>query len=88
MQSGFNLVIWTGPDETAVVGAITGFADALNTLFGSGAIAQGFLRFNSALPPSLNTAKTLQHGDGVWINVSRDVIWQHAAPVSGAGTSE
>lgn len=80
LQSGFNLVTWTGPDATSVVDAIAGFADALNTLFVWAAVAQRFLSFNSVLPPSLNTAKTLQHGDGVWINVSRDVTWQQPAP--------
>ena len=48
MQSSFNLVTWTGPDGTAVIDAITGFADVLNTLFVWGVVRR--VSFASTVP--------------------------------------
>lgn len=41
--------------------------------------AQTFLSYGADRPAFLNTATTVNYGDGVWINVSRAVTWQQPA---------
>ena len=81
VHEGFNLVMWTGPDGTAVADAVASLGDALVVLFTWNAGAQRFLSYNPALPAALSTAKTLTHGDGIWLQVSRDTVWSQ--PASG-----
>lgn len=44
LQSGFNLVMWTGPDGALVTEAVAGLGDALEALFTWDAAAQQFQR--------------------------------------------
>ena len=75
LEADFNLVFWSGPSGTSVVEAIAGIGDAVDVLFLWAAASQQFLSFNSALPIVLNTATTLNNGDGVWIRVDRSLTW-------------
>ena len=76
---GFNLVMWTGPDGTSVAEAIDGLGDNLVALFTWDGARQEFLRFAPGGPPSLNTATTLNFGDGVWIRTKRSTVWEQPA---------
>ncbi|HJN92158.1 MAG TPA: hypothetical protein QGF05_05470 [Dehalococcoidia bacterium] len=80
LQAGFNLVMWTGPDGTPVADAIGGLGDALRALFTYDGTNQVFRSFRPALPAALNSATTLNFGDGVWIQVARDAAWDQPAP--------
>ncbi len=77
---GYNLVLWSGPDGTAVASAIAPLGEAFQSLYRWDAERQ---RYQSARPGGLslfNDATTLAHGEGVWIRVSRAVIWAQPAP--------
>ena len=57
--------------------AVAGLGGALINLFTWDAGAQQFRSYDPALPiPSLNSAKTLGFGDGVWVIVNGDVVWE------------
>ena len=76
LRAGANLVVWFGGDGIAVADAVAGLGDALTNLFTWDAGPQQFRSYDPALPiPSLNSAKALGFGDGVWVIVSRDVVW-------------
>ncbi|MEE9278260.1 MAG: hypothetical protein V3V06_07605 [Dehalococcoidia bacterium] len=77
---GFNLVMWTGADGTPVAEAVAGIGGALVTLFTWDAAQQAFLSFSPTAPAFLNTATTLNFGDGVWVQVSGSATWNHGSP--------
>ena len=79
LLSGFNLVMWTGPD-TAVADAVAGLSDALVALYTYDTLAQRFRSFQTALPLALNSATVLKNGDGVWLQVSRAMNWNQPTP--------
>ena len=79
LREGFNLVIWTGPDDMNIADAVAGLGGALRSISLWDAIAQQFLSFNAQLPVSLNSAQTLPHGAGMWIDVSENVTWSQPA---------
>ncbi len=74
LAQGFNLVMWTGPDGTAVTDAIAGL-NGLQGLFIWDAAGQTFLTFNPVLPPALNSATTLDYGFGVWVLMASAGTW-------------
>ena len=84
LLQGFNLVLWTGPSGTAVEDAVVSLGDALDILFTWDATSQEFLRFSPTLPAFLNTATTLNFGDGVWLNVTGRATWEQPASLSVA----
>ncbi len=79
LQSGFNLVMWSGP-ATTVANAVDDLGDNLEALFVWDPVAQRFLTFNPVLPPALNTATTIYPGDGIWVLVSNATTWRQPAP--------
>lgn len=78
LVNGFNLVMWTGPDDTPITEAITGLG-ALNALFIWDAAAQTFQVYNPSLPPALNTATEIDHGAGVWVLMNAAGVWDQPA---------
>ncbi|MEE9278086.1 MAG: integrin alpha, partial [Dehalococcoidia bacterium] len=80
LLSGFNLVMWTGPDGMPVADAVAGLGDALNAVFRWDTEADEFLIYGPGRPDFLNTAKTLNSGEGLWIDVSRAIRWEQPAP--------
>jgi CSLREA domain-containing protein len=80
LLAGFNLVVWMGPDGTPVAEATASLGDGLVSLFTYDSLSQRFLSFLPGLPDALNSATTLRHGDGVWIDVSEATIWDQPAP--------
>ncbi|MEE9278129.1 MAG: class F sortase [Dehalococcoidia bacterium] len=79
-HSGFNLVAWTGPNGTPVGVAVANLGDALISLFTWDAEAQAFRSYAPGRPSFLNTAKVLNHGEALWIQVSRATAWRQPAP--------
>ena len=71
LRSGFNLVLWTGGNGTPVEEAVGELGAALTGLFTWDPAAQTFLSYDPGRPDFLNTARTLDYGDGVWIEVNR-----------------
>jgi hypothetical protein len=80
LRRGFNLVTWSGPSGASVEQAVAGLGSALDILFTWDPASQTFRSFNPTAPPFLNTAGTLRHGEGVWIQVNRAVTWSQPAP--------
>ena len=76
LAPGFNLATWTGPDATAVSDAVAELGDGLTAVFTWDAGSQNFQRFSPSLPSPLNTAKTVNFGDGLWIKVNRPLTWE------------
>ena len=75
----FNLVMWTGPDGTLVADAVAEIAGGLDALFTWDPTSQIFLSYRPAGPVFLNTAKFLDHGDGVWLKMTAAAIWTQPA---------
>ena len=75
----FNLVMWTGPDGTPVADAVAEIAGGLDALFTRDSTSQIFLSYRPAGPVFLNTAKFLDHGDGVWLKMTAAAIWTQPA---------
>ena len=72
---GFNLVVWSGEDGIATEDAIASLGSAFNALFVWDQATQRFLSFSATAPGFLNDADALSLGEGVWVNVSRNVTW-------------
>ncbi|PZC41840.1 MAG: hypothetical protein DK306_002461, partial [Chloroflexi bacterium] len=79
LRSGFNLVLWTGPNDTPVAEAFGGLGSALVSAFTWNSQNQAFRSYGPDRPDFLNTARVLNYGDGVWIDVNRDVVWHQPA---------
>ena len=79
LVSGFNLVLWTGPNDTPVEDAYRDLGSALISAFTWKAGSQEFLGYGPNRPAFLNTASVLNYGDGVWIDVDRNVTWRQPA---------
>ena len=85
LRRGFNLTLWTGPSDTPMDEATVSLGTALNAAFIWDAETQAFLSFTPGRPDFLNSAQTIDYGDGVWIDVARDATWsQPALPRVGA----
>ena len=75
LRTGFNLLSWTGPDGTAIATALAGLGGVLIAAFTYDPLAQRFLAFRPGGAGLLNTATTLNHGDGVWVLAGGPVSW-------------
>ena len=80
LQPGYNLVAWTGPDDTPITWAISGIRRTVVSLLTWDAASQRFRTYDPRLPAALNTATTLNYGDGLWINVGDATIWPQPTP--------
>jgi Raf kinase inhibitor-like YbhB/YbcL family protein len=76
---GFNLVMWTGPDDIPVADAVVAIASSLDGLFMWDAGAQQFLTYRPTALAFLNTATTLRYGDGVWLRMTQSATWSQPA---------
>ena len=76
LAPGFNLLSWTGPDGVAIATALAGLEGALIVAFTYDPLADRFLIFQPQGPAFINTATTLNHGDGVWVQVNLPVVWE------------
>ena len=72
---GFNLVVWSGANNTPIAEALASLGSAVEGVFTWDAQAQAFRTFNPSLPAALNTVDRLRLGEGVWILVDRGLVW-------------
>lgn len=79
LLAGFNLVMWTGPDGTAVTDAIAGFESSVDAVFAWDAAGQRFLSFRPSALPFLNDLELLNAGDVVWLSMSAAATWDQPA---------
>ena len=77
---GLQLAMWLGADGTSVEVAIEEIANAVIRILTWDTATQSFLGFNAALPPALNSLRTLNHGDAFWIEVDQAIAWEQPAP--------
>ena len=75
LARGFNLVVWTGREGRSVADAAASLGGSLNAVFTWDSITQSFRSFSPTAPTFLNDAGILRLGEGVWVDVSRDVTW-------------
>ena len=80
VPAGMSLHLWTGPDDTPIEQAVASIADVLETVFLWDVATQQFQSYRSDLPPALNTAETVDYGDGVWLFTSGAGTWAQPAP--------
>ena len=80
LVAGFNLVAWTGPDGRPVADAVAALGDALPNLFVWDSIGARFDSFSPGRPGFLNTATSLRHGAGVWLEMARAATWSQPTP--------
>ena len=76
---GFNLAGWTGPDGVALADITRALGPAVVAVYLFDPLAQDFRVFRPDGPPRLNTASTINHGDGVWLLLESAVIWPQPA---------
>ena len=72
---GFNLVVWSGEHGIATEDAVASLGSALNALFVWDPATQSFRSYSPTAPDFLNDADILFLGEGVWVNVSRNITW-------------
>ncbi len=80
LVEGFNLVAWTGPDNTPIETALAPIAASVNRASTYDAAAQQFRSWAPGRPDFLNTASLLNYGDGVWIDATAPAVWDQPAP--------
>ncbi|MCZ6708602.1 MAG: hypothetical protein O7A71_11720 [Chloroflexi bacterium] len=80
LNTGFNLVTWSGPDGASVEEAVREIGNRLVVLFTWDETRQRFLRFDPQALSILNTATQLRFGEGVWIEVSAPTVWRQPSP--------
>ena len=75
LRTGFNLVAWFGPAvEPAEAAASLG--GAVDSISRWNPRQEAFETWGPRRPDALNTLDLLRSGDGVWVEVDRDVIWK------------
>lgn len=79
LHAGWNLVAWLGANSTPVAEAVAQFGATFEGLHVWDAETQRFRSFVPGLPAALQTAGTLNFGDGIWIRVSRAATWVQPA---------
>ena len=77
LLGGWNLVLWAGPDGWPVAAAVAPLGARFEALFTWDPVAQAFRSHAAQLPASADGALLLQSGDGVWIRVREDLVWEH-----------
>lgn len=80
LKQGWNFVTWAGAD-TRVTSAFASLAGAALRAYAWDAERQRWELFATALPPRLNTLRTIQHDQPLWIFLeSPDTTWLQPAP--------
>lgn len=87
LLAGLNLVMWGGPDATPVPEAIAGLGRALLSVYLWDVPGQTFRSFMPGQAAFLNTAMTLDHGEGLWVELDRDLTWTQPAPTGSDPTT-
>ena len=86
LLTGFNLVAWTGSDNTLIAGAVAALGGALESIFLWEARAERYLTFRPAAEAFLNSAEVLNYGDGLWALMNAPATWEQpaaSAPTDG-----
>ena len=86
LLTGFNLVAWTGSDNTPIAGAVAALGGALESIFLWEARAERYLTFRPAAEAFLNSAEVLNYGDGLWALMNAPATWEQpaaSAPTDG-----
>ena len=76
---GFNLAGWTGPDGVALAEITRALGPAVVAVWVFDPLAQDFRVYRPDGPPRLNTASSVNHGDGLWLLLEGAVIWPQPA---------
>ena len=87
LAPGFNLEMWTGPDDIPAEIAFAGLGADLQVAFTWDAAAQAFRSYAPGRPAFLNDLTSLSFGDGVWLQVQRDLTWDQPAPPHAGSTA-
>ena len=83
---GFNLEMWTGPDGTDPASAFAGLGSGLVTAFSWDESNQAFRSYAPDRAAFLNDMVVLNHGDGVWLELSTPATWLQ--PARGGTTAK
>ena len=86
--TGFNLVAWTGSDNTPIADAVAALGDALQSIFLWEARAERYLTFGPSAPDFLNSAEVLNYGDGLWALMNAPATWEQPAASDTDGVDE
>ena len=80
LTKGWNFVTWTGP-ATRVTSAFASIAGATFRAYAWDAEDQAWQLFATQLPPRLNTLRSVQRNQPLWVLLdSPDIDWEQAAP--------
>ena len=83
LVAGLNLVMWGGPSGAAIEDVVGDLGRALRSLSVWDARGQRFQSFAPNRPSFLNTARTLLHGQGLWVDVDQALTWRHPPAIQG-----
>ena len=75
LESGFNLLTWTGPPRTNPLEGFSSLGDALTVAFAFDAASQAFTSFAPGRPATLNDLAPLVHGGAYWVRVDAPTLW-------------
>ena len=79
LVTGLNLVMWGGPDRTSLQEAVADLGRALLAVYVWDVPGQAFESFMPGRASLLNAATTVDHGEGLWLEVDRDLTWTQPA---------
>ena len=80
LRQGWNSVTWSG-STTRVTNALAPLAGASLRVYSWDAIQQQWRLFSTSLPSQLNTLRTINHDQPLWVFLdSADVDWPQPAP--------
>ena len=75
LHAGHNLVTWGGPDGTPVEEAVDWLGDAVVSASRWNADRRESERYRPGVSAAANTLRTLNHGDALWVRLSKDASW-------------
>ena len=75
LESGFNLLTWTGPPRTNPLEGFSLLGDALTVAFAFDTASQAFTSFAPGRPATLNDLAPLVHGGAYWVRLDAPTLW-------------
>ena len=75
LESGFNLLTWTGPPRTNPLEGFSLLGDALTVAFAFDTASQAFTSFAPGRPATLNDLAPLVHGGSYWVRLDAPTLW-------------
>ena len=87
LHAGRNLVGWVGRDGTPIADALERFGESLVRASRWDAAAQAYEHYRPGESDTANTLAELNHGDGLWVELTGDARWWQSGTAPAAVVS-